>query len=72
MSTDHDELAARAERGDLTVKPGTVRRGAEGTAEAQRLLTEATGATNADELAHRFNALQASRIGVTPLEELAS
>lgn len=50
MSTDYDELAARAERGDLTVKPGTVRRGAESAAEARRLLMEATGATSADEL----------------------
>lgn len=50
MSTNYDDLAARAERGDLTVKPGTVRRGAEAAAEAQRSLIEATGATSADEL----------------------
>ncbi|WP_417556553.1 hypothetical protein [Microbacterium sp.] len=51
MSTNYDELAARAERGDLTVKPGPVRRGTEAATEAQRLLMEATGTTNADELA---------------------
>ena len=49
MSTDYDELAARAERSDLKVKPGTVRRGPEAAAGAQRLLMEATGATSADE-----------------------
>jgi hypothetical protein len=50
VSTNYDELAEHAERGDLTVKPGTVRRGSEAAAEAQRLLMEATGATNIDEL----------------------
>ncbi|WP_172797096.1 hypothetical protein [Devriesea agamarum] len=50
MSTIYDELAARAERGDLTVKPGTARRGTEAAVEAQRLLMEATGVTNADDL----------------------
>lgn len=50
MSTNYDELAARAERGDLSVKPGTVRRGADAAAEAQRSLIDATGATNMDEL----------------------
>lgn len=50
MSTNYDELAARAERGDLTVKPGTVRRGSEASVEAQRSLMEAAGATSADEL----------------------
>lgn len=50
MSTNYDELTARAECGDLKMKPGTVRRGTEAAAEAQRLLMEATGATTADEL----------------------
>ena len=50
MSTNYDELAARAERGELSVKPGTVRRGSEAAAEAQRSLMEAAGATSADEL----------------------
>lgn len=50
MSTKYEELAARAERGDLKVKPGTVRRGADAAAEAQRSLMEAAGATNVDEL----------------------
>ena len=50
MSNNYDELSARAERGDLTVKPGTLHRGPGVAAEAQRLLMEATGATSADEL----------------------
>lgn len=50
MSINYDELAARAERGDLTVKPGTVRQGTDAAAEAQRLLMEATGAKSADAL----------------------
>lgn len=50
MSTNYDELAERAEYGNLTVKHGTVRRGAEAAAEAQRLLLESSGATSADEL----------------------
>ena len=50
MSTNYEKLAARAERGDFKVKPGTVRRGSEATAEARRSLIEATGATSVDEL----------------------
>ncbi len=50
MSTNYEELSARAERGDLPVKPGTVRRGSAATQEAQRNFFEATGATNMDEL----------------------
>lgn len=50
MSTSYDKLAARAERGDLKVTPGTVRRGPEAAAEAQRSLMEATGARSAAEL----------------------
>ena len=50
VSTNYDELAVRAERGYLTVKPGTVRRGTKAAADAQRLVMEATGATNADDL----------------------
>ena len=50
MSINYDDLSARAERGDLTVKPGTVRLGSEAVTEAQRLLVEATGASSADEL----------------------
>lgn len=52
MSTNYDELAARAERGDLTIKPGTVRRGADAAADAQRSLLDATGAATLDELTH--------------------
>ncbi|MCT1550055.1 hypothetical protein [Brevibacterium casei] len=50
MSTNYDELAVRAERGDLTVKPGTVRGGPQAAAEAQRLLMEAPGATSVNDL----------------------
>ena len=50
MNTNYDKLAERAERGELSVKPGTVRRGPKAAEEAQRLLMEATGATSADEL----------------------
>lgn len=47
--TKDDELAARAERGELTVKPGTVRRGAAARSGAQRSLLEATGADTVPE-----------------------
>ena len=50
LSISYDDLAARAERGELMVKPGTVLRGAEAAAAAQLLLMEATGATSADDL----------------------
>lgn len=50
MNINYDKLAERAERGELSVKPGTVRRGPKAAEEAQRLLMEATGATSADEL----------------------
>lgn len=50
MSTDYDELAARAERGELTAKPGTVHRGAKAAAEAQRLLLDATSETGVNEV----------------------
>ncbi|MBM7796718.1 ribbon-helix-helix protein, CopG family [Pseudoglutamicibacter cumminsii] len=52
MNTNYDKLAERAERGELSVKPGTVRRGPKAAEAAQRLLMEATGATSADELTH--------------------
>lgn len=50
MSSEYDELAARAERGELAVKPGTVRRGAAAAEEAQRRLMEATGTTSTEEM----------------------
>lgn len=50
MTTNYNTLAERAERGELNVKPGTVRRGPEAAADAQRLLMEATGATSTAEL----------------------
>jgi hypothetical protein len=50
MSTKHEELASRAERGELAVKPGTVRRGdAAAHDEIQRLVMEATGASTVQE-----------------------
>lgn len=50
MSTKDEELASRAERGELAVKSGTVRRGdAAAHGEIQRLLMEATGASTVDE-----------------------
>ena len=48
--TDYDDLAARAERGELHVKPGTVLRGAAAADEGRRALMDATGATDPDEL----------------------
>lgn len=43
MSTTHEALARRAERGELAVKPGTVRKGDdEAHGEMQRLLMDAT------------------------------
>lgn len=50
MSTNYDELAERAERGELAVKPGTTRHGEDAANEARRLLMEAAGVTSADEL----------------------
>ncbi|MFG6278846.1 ribbon-helix-helix protein, CopG family [Microbacterium sp. 5K110] len=44
--TDYDDLAARAEAGQLQVKAGTVRRGPAAAQEAQQLLLAATGADN--------------------------
>lgn len=53
MSTkNHDTLADKAERGELTVKKGTVRRGPESRAAAQRLLMEATETSTVDEAVH--------------------
>lgn len=49
MTDKYDALAARAERGELTVKPGSVRRGDASRAEAQRALLEATGAESVQE-----------------------
>ena len=50
MNTDYEKLADRAERGELRVKPGTVRRGSEAADEAQRLLMDADGAASVDDL----------------------
>ncbi len=50
MNMTYAELAARAERGELTVKPETVRRGTDASDDAQRLLMEATGANSPDDV----------------------
>ena len=46
---DYDELAGRAERGELPVIAGTVLAGAAAAAAGQQMLLEATGASNVDE-----------------------
>lgn len=52
MSQKHEDLAARAERGELKVKPGTARRGSEASHEdVARLLMAATGTTDPNEAA---------------------
>lgn len=51
MSSYDDDLAARAERGELHVKPGGINlRGDAAANEARRLLMEATGATTPEEV----------------------
>lgn len=49
-TTDYDDLAERAERGELTIKPGTIRRGVAAAAEAQRLLMDASGTDTLDDM----------------------
>lgn len=49
MSTNYDELAARAERGELKVVPGTERHGAEAMQQAREELLAASGATSPEE-----------------------
>lgn len=51
MMSDYDELARRAERGDLAVKPESVRRGTEAAEAARHALMEATGTTTIEEAA---------------------
>ncbi len=52
MSAKHDALADRAERGELAVKAGTIRRGDEvAHHEIQRLLIQATDASTVQEAA---------------------
>ncbi len=49
--TRYEDLAERAERGELTVKPGGVSlQGAAAAAEARRALMDATGATNIEDV----------------------
>lgn len=50
MNSKYDELARRAERGELAVKPGTVRRGDTAAhEEIQHLVMDATGASTVGE-----------------------
>ncbi|GAA1678253.1 hypothetical protein GCM10010977_29860 [Citricoccus zhacaiensis] len=50
MTADtYEELAGRAARGDLTVKPGTIRRGEDARPDARHALVEATGAASPQE-----------------------
>ena len=46
--TNYDDLAERAEAGQLTVKPGTIRRGTASAEAGRRALMEATGADTLD------------------------
>lgn len=50
MTTNYDDLAARAERGELTVKPGTIRGRDYAAADAQQLLMEATGTASVEDM----------------------
>ncbi|WP_030013195.1 hypothetical protein [Curtobacterium sp. S6] len=50
MERDYEALADAAERGELKPKPNTTKRGAEATAHARKLLLEASGAADLDEL----------------------
>jgi hypothetical protein len=45
---DYEELARRAEHGELPVKAGTILRHSEGAAHIQQLLMDATGAATID------------------------
>ena len=47
--SDYDELARRAEAGELTVKPGTARRGPAATEAAAAALLETTGTTSLED-----------------------
>lgn len=49
MSEKYEELAARAERGELTAKPGTRRQGEDSRDQARQALVDATGASTLDE-----------------------
>lgn len=50
MDTDYDELADAAERGELFANPSSVLHGAAAAAEGRRILREATGTDDLDEL----------------------
>ena len=50
MDHDYEALADAAERGELTPIPGTELHGAAAAAEGRRILMEATGTADLDEL----------------------
>ena len=50
MRTNYEEMAARAERGELRVIPGTVRRGEDAAGEARRALMAAAGVSTVEDL----------------------
>lgn len=50
MERDYEALAAAAERGELTPIPSTIRRGPDAATEARRMLMEASGAADMEEL----------------------
>lgn len=54
MERDYESLADAAERGELQPDPKSIKRGAEATAEARKLLMEATGVVDLDEFAKHF------------------
>ncbi|MGO3146378.1 MAG: ribbon-helix-helix protein, CopG family [Leucobacter sp.] len=49
MTLSYDNLSASAERGEITVKPGTILRGAAARRRASEALLDATGASNTEE-----------------------
>lgn len=52
MGVDCEELAARAERGELTAKPGTARYGLDAVEAAREGLFAASGARSVEEFTH--------------------
>lgn len=49
MHEKYEDLAARAERGELRAKPGTIKRGSAAREAARSALLEATGAASLEE-----------------------
>lgn len=50
MNTDYGDLTDRVARGDVAIKPGTIRRGPAAAAAAQSTLMEAAGTSTLEEL----------------------